>query len=1122
MKSIINNRLTLSVTLAFVICLYLAVLSAAAQSPFTNGDGTEQSPYVITTLEQLEGIRNHLNSHFVLGNDIDIKGEEWVPIGNNDNRFNGTLDGKGFTISNFKIDKSDVDEWRDKQDIGLFGFIDVGSKINNLNITGADVKGGYNVGLLIGRNDGGILDNIRVSGNVFGDSNVGGLVGLIRFEAVVKDSYSNAIVTGYEQAGGLIGSNYQGEIHNSTSEATVFGSSGYGGLVGSNSGLLTNSVSHASVKGIISWSGGGAGGLVGYNNGEIKNSHSRSPYIQGTSGVGGLVGSNSGSILQSSSISIILGSSYEIGGLVGVNSGIIEQCFTIADFTGAVFLGGLVGTNGVYSSDSQPIIKDSYAIGNIRSTSGLAGGSGSGIGGAIGYIGNGVAENVYFVGRLVSPSNSDLPMGATKNAVWNSSLTPDHSQSHGGDVIGLNETEMRDINNYLSLGWDFAEVWDIVDGSFPFLRNVQQETKPGITDDWLFEALLTTEVGFYAQWQSVYFGQSSVGTDGFDLGVDVPLPPSAPSETTRFFIRNTEMANILGNIYKNDTRAAKDISLIPEVWKIEIEKPEAGEIYLRINRPLGFDYPFVVFDGDGWHFVRYGDLSLTLDHDGLENIVLEVHVGDTTPPQLTVETELSGAVIWDASVERELSWQATDDNHLDLVLVEVSTDNGSTWSEIYSGLESSVSWTPPSVTINEQVLFRLKATDRVGLSAGYISEYPITVASNSQTVAFNPGWNLVGSPFITVDNKNSILQASTYRFGWSGSVYNQVSEYQPHKAHWLGSQIAGEDVINGSIAEESVSVSLHEGWNMFASPIIRTVYLDSMVVTNLSTNETKFYTDAIESSWITNPYKYSEKKYQTVTEVVPFSGYWIGLLITEAQLEIPIHRYRQLDEMPKSQDSPHIYITVSNGMFEQKLILNTETVEFQPVPPSIPTGNYVGLVGHQTSLGYLYLSTQIPKDEIARTFIQRDSNDEEYLVTWEKHQNPYVNATLVMPDGSEFSLQTQGNATWMHGKPSIVTSPVTTSVNDGLDVPTELVLHQNYPNPFNPTTTFSYSLPQTSNVRLEIFSITGQRLAILFDGQKSSGNHTINFDAINLSSGMYIYRLITSEGVLTRSMTLIK
>lgn len=83
-------------------------------------------------------------------------------------------------------------------------------------------------------------------------------------------------------------------------------------------------------------------------------------------------------------------------------------------------------------------------------------------------------------------------------------------------------------------------------------------------------------------------------------------------------------------------------------------------------------------------------------------------------------------------------------------------------------------------------------------------------------------------------------------------------------------------------------------------------------------------------------------------------------------------------------------------------------------------------------------------------------------------------------------------------------------------------LLQNYPNPFNPNTQLTFELPEAGKVRLEVYNVMGQRVAVLADGQMSAGRHVVNFDATTLVSGVYFYRLRAGGNVLTRQMTLIK
>ncbi|MCC5924986.1 MAG: T9SS type A sorting domain-containing protein [Bacteroidetes bacterium] len=95
-------------------------------------------------------------------------------------------------------------------------------------------------------------------------------------------------------------------------------------------------------------------------------------------------------------------------------------------------------------------------------------------------------------------------------------------------------------------------------------------------------------------------------------------------------------------------------------------------------------------------------------------------------------------------------------------------------------------------------------------------------------------------------------------------------------------------------------------------------------------------------------------------------------------------------------------------------------------------------------------------------------------------------------------------------------------LNDGSDLPTVVTLDQNYPNPFNPTTTIRFGLPEAVDVRLEVFNVLGQRVAILAQDTRTAGWHTVQFNGSSLSSGTYIYRLTAGNTVHTRMFMLIK
>lgn len=122
-----------------------------------------------------------------------------------------------------------------------------------------------------------------------------------------------------------------------------------------------------------------------------------------------------------------------------------------------------------------------------------------------------------------------------------------------------------------------------------------------------------------------------------------------------------------------------------------------------------------------------------------------------------------------------------------------------------------------------------------------------------------------------------------------------------------------------------------------------------------------------------------------------------------------------------------------------------------------------------------------------------------------------------------FDLGTPGDGsadfTWFYDNIEYVSA---TSAKPETEVPSRMALHQNYPNPFNPTTSIRYELPESAEIRLNVYDITGRLVATLVDGHQNAGMHEVRFDASDLSSGLYIYQLRSDAGTFSRIFTLVK
>ncbi len=97
-----------------------------------------------------------------------------------------------------------------------------------------------------------------------------------------------------------------------------------------------------------------------------------------------------------------------------------------------------------------------------------------------------------------------------------------------------------------------------------------------------------------------------------------------------------------------------------------------------------------------------------------------------------------------------------------------------------------------------------------------------------------------------------------------------------------------------------------------------------------------------------------------------------------------------------------------------------------------------------------------------------------------------------------------------------------TGIESGNEVPSDFSLEQNYPNPFNPTTTINFNVPTNQQVKINIYNAIGELVTELVNKEYSAGNHSVEFNAANLPSGVYIYRMEAQSFTATHKMMLMK
>ncbi len=327
----------------------------SASDGFAGGSGTENDPYLIKTAEHLDNVKSHLDAHFKLTEDINLSeysGKKgWEPIGDNKNRFEGVLNGSGHKIQKLTINRPETNV------IGLFGILGKTAIVRDITMEAVNISGGNGVGGLAGGGAADI-ERVTIRGKIKGKGAVGGLLGgIIERDVDIKDSHFVGKITGDEWVGGICGitSEFFGPELNPTFtncsvQGEIIGQKNVGGLIGVNTGLIAN----CRFKGYVDGKDG-VGGLVGSSNGNITDSYAEGE-VRGGGNAGGLLGMNEGGDVKGSFFSGKVSSEFVAGGLVGGSKGNIKSSYATGEISvEEAVAGGLVGLNAGNIKDSYVI-----------------------------------------------------------------------------------------------------------------------------------------------------------------------------------------------------------------------------------------------------------------------------------------------------------------------------------------------------------------------------------------------------------------------------------------------------------------------------------------------------------------------------------------------------------------------------------------------------------------------------------------------------------------------------------------------------------------------------------------------------------------------------------------------
>ena len=218
------------------------------------------------------------------------------------------------------------------------------------------------------------------------------------------------------------------------------------------------------------------------------------------------------------------------------------------------------------------------------------------------------------------------------------------------------------------------------------------------------------------------------------------------------------------------------------------------------------------------------------------------------------------------------------------------------------------------------------------------------------------------------------------------------------------------------------------------------------------------------------------------------------------------------------------------GMVDQQYTIAVANVNDPPGPfglMSPPSDTTLNFIGNDPTVHFVWQQSTDPDLDTLRYTLETD--------TVSSFNSPGLRDTVVGMSTSKtltFPRRT-ANYYWRvkatDGQLTVISSEYrrvivtfTTPVKEEKSGETDYELEQNFPNPFNPTTSIVYTIPRTSHIRLAVYNLLGQEVALIFEGVQNAGMHEVEFKNLELPSGIYFYRIQAPDFVETKKLTILR
>jgi minor extracellular serine protease Vpr len=437
-------------------------------------------------------------------------------------------------------------------------------------------------------------------------------------------------------------------------------------------------------------------------------------------------------------------------------------------------------------------------------------------------------------------------------------------------------------------------------------------------------------------------------------------------------------------------------------------------------------------------------------------------------------------------------------------------------------------------------------------NSGSVGErhFKLVVGGLFKTRKFQAGWNLVGIP-LSIDSTLSSMFSDdvstfyiyTYTFR---EGYKIDTTFTLGKGFWLGLLDSAVVDFSGTPVKDTISTDLDKYWNIISIPYLTPITKGNIFVERSGVKIP--FDSAVSSGWISSSlfgYDPRTKSYYLSDTLEPWLGYWFATLKDSLKL---IYTPSSTAPSPKvifadvkSDDRNwNVILSARLGDVLDKLAFfgvrdgasdGIDRFDY-PKPPLPPGEKAIQVYFYHPEWNFElgpYFASDIRAsfgDVKSWKFYVRCLSGGEVKLSWDLSQVPgRFNFTLFdvssgrvvdMRSVSEYVYNAVNNETREFRIDAV------TGVSEENTIPKSYALYQNYPNPFNPSTTIEFDIPERTNVKLVIYDILGREVETLIDKELEPGKYKLNFNATNLPTGVYFYRLQAGNFIEQKKMILIK